>query len=114
MNFQLKAAGFPPVIVRNKEKHRYYAAITEYDDARSTKEFERIIVLQLKESFHKRIAYLKGDEIVPLSVVAKEYPDITPQSIGNAAKKQSLPAFRERGKWMVSRVMLAEWAEEEE
>ncbi len=111
MQFQLKSYGYPPIIVRNKEKQQYYASFRAYDDSRSTKLFERILALLLKESLHKRIAYLRGDEIVLLSDLAKEVRSHSPQSLANAAKKQSMPAFRERGRWKVGRRMFQEWVE---
>ncbi len=109
MQFQLKSHGYPPIIIRNKEKQQYYSAFRAYDDNRSTKLLERILALLLKESLHKRIAYLRGDEIVLLSELAKDVRSHTPQSLANAAKKQSMPAFRERGRWKVGRRMFDEW-----
>jgi len=110
MNFQLKSHGYPPVIIRNKEKQDYYRAFQAYDMGRSVKELEHILALLLKESLHKRIAYLRGDEVVLLSQVAKEDKRHSPQSLANSAKKQSMPAFRERGRWKVGREMFGEWA----
>lgn len=109
VQFQMKSHGYPPVIVRNKEKRHYYAALQAYDDHRSTKGLERIIAVLLKESLHKRIAYLRSDEILLLSDIARETKSLSPQSLANAAKKQSLPAFRERGRWKVGRGMFREW-----
>ncbi len=109
MQFQLKSYGYPPVIVRNKEKRKYYASLAHYDDDRSTKEFERIFSLLLKESLHKRIAYLRGDDIMLLSTLGKKFPDRTAQSLTNAAKQQSVPAFRVKGRWHIGRMMFQEW-----
>ena len=109
INFQLKSFGYPPIIVRNKEKQRYYDALTQYDQNRSTKEFERIFVGLLKESLHKRIAYLRGEDIVLLSKIAKTQSKFSAQSIANSAKKQSLPAFREKGRWKVGATLFEEW-----
>lgn len=109
MQFQLKSWGFPPIIVRNKEKRHYYAAFQAYDDHHSIKELEHIVAVLLKESLHKRIAYLRGEEIVLLSQLVRETKKFSPQSLTNAAKKQSLPAFRERGRWKIGRRMFQEW-----
>ena len=109
LNFQLKSHGYPPIIIRNKEKQKYYEALRAYDKNQSSKEFEHHITPLLKESFHKRIAYLRGDEILSLSTLTRRYPDESPQSLTNAAKKQSLPAFRERGRWKVGKEMFGEW-----
>ena len=109
LNFQLKQSGYPPIIIRNKEKKDYYEALHTYDAKGSTKAFELIFALLLKESLHKRIAYLEGDDIVFVSDIAKGHPVHSPQAILNAAKKQSLPAFRERGRWKVGKNGFAAW-----
>jgi Fic family protein len=109
LNFQLKTIGYPPIIIRNKEKKEYYRALQSYDDKGDTKSFEHILALLLKESLHKRIAYLEGDDITFLSDLGKEHPEHTAQVISNAAKKQSLPAFRERGRWKVGKNGFVEW-----
>jgi len=109
VNFQLKQNGYPPIIIRNKEKKDYYEALHTYDAKGSTKMFELIFALLLKESLHKRIAYMEGDDIVFVSDIAKGHPMHSPQSILNAAKKQSLPAFRERGRWKVGKNGFAQW-----
>ncbi|NOS68154.1 MAG: Fic family protein [Candidatus Peribacteraceae bacterium] len=111
LNFQLKSHGYPPIIIRNKEKQHYYEALRAYDKNQSVKEFEHAVTPLLKESFHKRIAYLRGDEIVLLSKLAKIHPERSPQSLANAAKQQSMPAFRERGRWKVGKKMFEEWLE---
>lgn len=109
MNFQLKSHGYPPVIIRNKEKQKYYQALRAYDKNLSVKEFEHHVTPLLKESFHKRIAYLRGDEILLLSRLSSGQTKFSAQSILNSAKKQSLPAFRERGRWKVGKEMFGEW-----
>ncbi len=112
LNFQLQSNGYPPIIVPNKGKHNdYYPCFVDYEYDGSTKPFERLLAALLKESFHKRIAYLRGDDIVTLSVIRKDHPQHTHQSLATLAKKQSLPAFRERGRWKVGRKGFAEWEE---
>ncbi|PIR54545.1 cell filamentation protein Fic [Candidatus Peregrinibacteria bacterium CG10_big_fil_rev_8_21_14_0_10_42_8] len=109
INFQLKSAGYPPIIIRNKEKKDYYEALQAYDAKGNTKPFELIFALLLKESFHKRITYMEGDDIVLLSDLAKDHSVHSPQSISNAAKKQSLSAFRERGRWKIGKNGFTLW-----
>lgn len=108
LNFQLKSHGFPPIIIQNKEKQEYYRSLVEYENDRKTHLFEKIVGSLIKESFHKRITYMQGDEIVPLSDIAKK-SSRTLQGITNAAKKQSLPAFRERGRWKVGKNEFMKW-----
>jgi len=52
------------------------------------------------ESFHKRITYLKGEKIIPLA----EFSEIKKESLKtllNKAKRQTTPAFREKGIWKI-------------
>lgn len=101
MNLQLLALGFPPIIVRNKEKAKYYESLKTYESAkRDTDGMERIAVLLVIESLHKRITYLRGETIVTVS----EYARKTGKSVHallNAARRQTIPAFRERGTWKI-------------
>lgn len=109
LNFQLKESGYPPIIIQNKEKRAYYRALDGYDNDRERKLFEHIVGRLLKESFHKRLTYLRGDEVVSLADLARKHPSRSPQSIANAAKRQFLPAFRERGHWKVGKHAFGIW-----
>lgn len=101
INYQLQRIGYPSVIIRNKEKKEYYKAFREYDDKKNTKIMERIVALALMESLHKRIAYLKGEKIIKLSHFATSEKK-TLQSLINAAHRQTIPAFREKGIWKIA------------
>lgn len=100
INLQLLALGFPRVIIRNKEKDVYYQAFRDYKENKKTTIMEKILVLALAESLHKRIAYLNGEEIITLSLFIKKN-HLSASAITNAAKKQAIPAFRERGRWEI-------------
>ena len=100
INYQLLRLGFPPVIIRNKEKSDYYTAFNEYRDHKNTKRMEKIIALSLMESLHKRLTYLKGQQVVAISKYAK-LENKTIQSLLNAARRQTIQAFREKGIWMI-------------
>ena len=101
INLQLLSLGFPRIIIRNKEKISYYQAFRDYKDKQETKGIEKILVLGLLESLNKRITYLKGDGIITLSdFISKN--GLSSSAITNAAKKQTIPAFREKGKWKIS------------
>ncbi len=106
MNYQMMQRGLPLLIIRDKEKQTYYDALRAYNLNKSTKEMERIIALALMESLHKRIAYLKGGSIISLTDYAKSHqPETEKKSIStllNAAKRQTIPAFRERGVWKIA------------
>ena len=101
MCYQLIRSGCPPIIIRDKEKGDYYNAFGEYRLKNNTKPMEKIIALALTESLHKRVAYLKEEEIITLSEYAKYY-GIKAPALFNAAKRQNIPAFRERGIWKIS------------
>lgn len=100
MNYQVQRLGFPSLIIRNKEKKNYYQAFKRYDDKRATQIMEKIVVLALMESLHKRLAYLKGDAIITLPEYAEKTGKSVP-SVLNAAKRQNIPAFREKGVWKI-------------
>lgn len=100
INLQLMQFGLPPVIIRDKEKTDYYASFKEYREKSKTNAMERVILLALYESLHKRITYLKGWKIIKLTEYAKSIGS-TPQSVLNKAARQTIPAFREKGVWKI-------------
>lgn len=100
INYQLQRLGFPGVIVRDREKKDYYKAFGDYRDDKSTKTMEKILVLGLTESLHKRIAYLKSETIIPLADYTKKH-SLSGPALSNAARRQKIPAFREKGVWKI-------------
>ena len=100
INFQLQRLGFPPVILRYKDKQRYFSAIRSYDDAQRTQAMEKQLALVLMESMHKRLAYLHGHTIVALSEFARKTKQ-PPQGLINMARRQTIEAFREKGIWKI-------------
>src|SRR3989344_2198764 len=100
MNMQLLQFGFPGIIIRNKEKKTYYASFTEHRDTKKGKTMEKIVALALAESLHKRIAYLRAAEIVTLADFAPAQKKSI-HSLINAAHRQTIPAFREKGEWKI-------------
>lgn len=102
MNYQLMQLGFPSVMIRDKEKDAYYDSFKEYRDSNKKKNtlMDKILSIGLLESFHKRITYLKGYQIVRLSDCAKT-TDEKSSVLLNKAKRQTIPAFREKGVWKI-------------
>lgn len=100
INYQLLRAGFPTIIIRNKEKRRYYESFVTYRESGNTKPMEKVLALALSESLHKRIAYLKGENIIRLSEYVRRQEKSAP-AILNAARRQNIPAFREKGVWKI-------------
>lgn len=100
IQYQLLQLGFPSLMVRDKEKQVYYRSFNEYNDAKNPKTMEKIVTLALLESLHKRLAYLRGDAIIPLADHAKRMKESI-HALSNAARRQTIPAFREKGVWHI-------------
>lgn len=101
INFQLLMLGFPRVIIRNKEKDLYYRSFGDYRERKNTKLMEKILALAIIESLHKRITYLKGEVVITLSDYIKKNRLSAP-AMTNAARRQAISAFRERGIWKIA------------
>ena len=101
INYQLQRLGFPGIIIRDKEKKDYYSTFAEYRDKKTAKKMEKILSLALTESLHKRIAYLRGSKIITLSDYAKT-SYVSASALSNAARRQNIPAFREKGTWKIA------------
>lgn len=97
---QLLRLGFPLIIIRDKEKETYYKSFAEYREKKNTKTMEKVLSLALVESLHKRITYLKGEKIITLSLYAKNHKK-SASAVSNAARRQNIPAFREKGVWKI-------------
>ena len=100
LNLQLMQAGFPPIIIRDKEKADYYATFKVYRDSEKTDGMDDLVLLALFESLHKRLAYLKSQEIIKLTDYARDIGEST-QNILNKASRQTIPSFREKGVWKI-------------
>lgn len=100
INYQLYRLGFPGIIIRDKEKRIYYNSFKEYRDDKKINIMERVVALALLEALHKRIAYLKGSKIIEATEYAAKMNKPAPVIL-NAAKRQTIPAFREKGVWKI-------------
>jgi Fic family protein len=102
INQQLADYGYPPVIIQNSSKRKeYYPYFTEYQRNRKLNDFDNHLSLALIESLNKRIAYLKGQKIVTLAQYAKGQ-NRTLTTLLNAAKRQTIPAFRLMRTWSIA------------
>jgi len=99
--FQLQKLGFPMIIIRDRDKKEYYESFGKYREEKNTKQMEKVVSLALTESLHKRVAYLKNEKIITLSAFAKSN-NLSSSAITNAARRQNIPAFREKGVWKIS------------
>ena len=100
INFQLLQHGLPRIIIRNKEKDVYYRAFSDYREKKTTKTMEGILSLALVESLHKRLSYLRGETIIRLSEYIRQN-GLSAPAVTNAARRQTIPAFREKGVWKI-------------
>lgn len=100
LNWQLQRLGLPSIVIRDKEKRLYYQSLQAYDDTRDIKLMDKVIYLALSESLHKRLAYLKNLEIITLADYIRKHRLSAPATL-NAARRQNLPAFREKGVWKI-------------
>jgi Fic family protein len=101
INLQLMNEGLPPIIIQNKSKHSdYYPLFTNYQTTMKHEGFTALFAILLQESLHKRITLMTAKRIVPLQNWATKN-NIKPNIAGNKAKRQTIPAFRLREKWMI-------------
>ena len=100
ISYQLLKLGLPRVIIRDSEKKTYYRAFKDYEDLRRTRTMESILARALVESLHKRVTYMRGEPIVRLSEYVRQN-GLSAPAVTNAARRQTIPAFRERGVWKI-------------
>jgi Fic family protein len=102
INLQLMNAGLPPIIIQNKNKNTaYYPLFTKYQSSMKFGGFTELFALLLQEALNKRITLLTAKRIIPLSLWASRN-DIKANVAANKAKRQTIPAFRSREKWMIA------------
>jgi len=102
INLQLKNLGLPPIIIQNKDKDTaYYPLFTKYQSTLKYSGFTKLFAMLLLESLHKRTTLLTAKKVIPLSIWASQN-NIKGNVAANKAKRQTIPAFRLRGKWMIA------------
>lgn len=102
INKQLKDIGLPPVIVRARNRERdYYPVLAEYGRTDTSDGMTSLLALLLLESLHKRLALLQSRRIFPLAQWAKD-AGVRGNVAANKAKRQTIPAFRLRDRWMIA------------
>jgi len=102
LNHQLLRLGLPPVIVRAKNRHvDYYPLLDRYAKTDDHAGLTNLVGLLLAESLHKRLALLTSRRVVPLPVWAKAV-GLKGNVAANKAKRQTIPAFRLRNRWMIA------------
>lgn len=100
INWQLTSLGYPPLIIRNKGKGKYYDTFAAYRDNGDVAGMTELLYLTLTESLHKRISYLRADKIIRINAQASSVGGSIPTLL-NKARRQTIHAFREQGVWKI-------------
>jgi Fic family protein len=100
INQVLYRLGFPPIILRGQVKAKYYEVLSQYDVRKSQRQLDTTVAIAVAESLHRRLAHLRGNEIGDVAEVAQQR-SIVPSVLMNQARRQLVPAFRERGVWKI-------------
>ena len=79
----------------------YYPLFTRDQTTIKFGGFTTLFSLLIQEALHKRITILSAKKIIPLSLWAAQ-KGIKSNVAANKAKRQTIPAFRLREKWMIA------------
>jgi Fic family protein len=102
INLQLMHENLPPIIIQNKGKHSaYYPIFRDYTITGKYDKFLELFALLLTESLHKRLTFRCCPQIISLADWAKKN-NVKNNIATNKAKRQTIPAFRLRGKWSIA------------
>lgn len=99
-NYLLIREGFVPINIKFIDRKKYYEAFKEFDSANKTAIMEEIVGKALTNSYHKRLAYLEGKEIITLANYAKQ-SKFSHSNLINKANRQTVEAFLEKGVWKI-------------
>jgi hypothetical protein len=101
INQQLQKHNLPPIIVQNKTKFAdYYPLFNEYVATLEYGDFTELFAHLLIEALHRRVTLLTSPKIIPLTEWAKAN-NVAGNVALNKAKRQTIPAFRKRERWMI-------------
>jgi Fic family protein len=102
INQQLMKLGYPPIIIPNKsKKSAYYPLFDHYTTTNTYDGFTAMLALLLLEALHKRITILTAKRLITVHQRAQQHSKNVNTYL-NKAKRQTIPAFRMREKWMIS------------
>src|SRR3989339_2106358 len=99
-NYLLIREGFVPINIKFIDRNKYYEAFKEFDEKNATAIMEEIVGKALTNSYHKRLAYLEGANIVTLAEYGK-INKISHSNLINKATRQTIEAFLEKGVWKI-------------
>jgi len=101
-NYLFIREGYVPINIKFLDRARYYNAFNEFNADGKTAIMEELVGRALTNSYHKRLAYLEGREIITLSEHAKQN-QISHSNLINKAQRQTIEAFLEKGKWKIGK-----------
>lgn len=99
-NYLLMREGYVPINITFIDRANYYTAFKEFEASGETATMERIVGKALTNSYHKRLAYLEGREIITLGEYARLH-QLSHSNLLNKAERQTIEAFREKGEWKI-------------
>ena len=99
-NYLLIREGFVPINIKFIDRGKYYEAFREFDEKQTAKIMEEIVGKALTNSYHKRLAYLEGKNIITLAEYGK-INKISHSNLINKANRQTIEAFLEKGIWKI-------------
>ncbi len=99
-NYLLIREGYVPINIKFINRSLYYEAFQEFDLSERTTKMQEIVGKALTNSYHKRLAYLEGKEIITLNEHAKR-ESISHSNLINKANRQTIEAFLEKGIWKI-------------
>ena len=100
INYQLIEIGYPPIVIRASDQTAYAKCFDDFEASRKVKSLVELLEVSLKESLNHRIAYLSGMKIINLVDHARDIK-LSESAMLNKAKRQTIPAFREGGRWKI-------------
>ncbi len=99
-NYLLMREGFVPINIKFIDRQKYYEAFREFDANDATDIMEEIVGKALTNSYHKRLVYLEGKEIITLVDYAKNNK-LSHSNLINKANRQTIEAFLEKNIWKI-------------
>lgn len=99
-NYLLIREGYVPINIKFIDRSLYYEAFREFDEKGTSKIMEEIVAKALTNSYHKRLAYLEGAQIMTLNEYGKKNK-ISHSNLINKANRQTIEAFWEKGIWKI-------------
>jgi len=99
-NYLLIREGFVPVNIKFIDRKMYYEAFKEFDEKGTTKVMEEMLGKALTNSYHKRLAYMEGKDIITLAEYSK-MNKLSHSNLINKANRQTIEAFLEKGVWKI-------------